>query len=345
MREARLYSKLANGRVCCHVCRVRCVIPEGRRGACGVRLNRDGTLHTLIYGLVSSLCVDPIEKKPLFHFYPGTMALSLGTLGCNFRCPGCQNYHISHVTPDESGLGLQPVTPAESVEVALRQRCQGICWTYNEPTIWFEYTLDSARLAKERGLYTAYVTNGFITPEALDEIGPYLDAFRVDIKGFSREVYRRISGIARFEGVLESAVRAQQKWGMHVECVTNVTPTLNDDPAMLRDIAHWIRDSLGPHTPWHITRFYPHLDLSHLPPTPIATLERTHQMAREEGLAYVYLGNVPGHPAEDTYCHHCGTRVITRRGMRVARNLLEGGCCPHCHTLIPGRWAQAQKAP
>lgn len=344
MREALLYHKLEDGKVRCDVCQVRCVIPDGGRGSCGTRLHRDGRLYTLIYGLASSVCVDPIEKKPLYHFYPGTSVLSLGTLGCNFRCPGCQNYTLSHQAPAEEERRLQHISPEQSVALALAHRCDGICWTYNEPTIWFEQTLETARLAKEKGLTTAYVTNGYITPEALDVIGPYLDAFRVDIKAFSRPAYKAISGLARFEGILDAAVRAQTKWGMHVECITNVTPTINDDPAMLRDIACWIRDALGPHTPWHITRFTPYLDLSHLPPTPVRLLEETYDMARAEGLAYPYLGNVAGHGGEDTYCHACGAVVIARRGMSVAGLNLKDGCCGSCGTEIPGRFQRPTSA-
>ncbi|HPT97342.1 MAG TPA: AmmeMemoRadiSam system radical SAM enzyme [Armatimonadota bacterium] len=342
MKEALLYEKLGDGKVRCGVCRWRCVIPDGGQGVCATRLNRGGVLHTLLYGRVASICADPIEKKPLYHFHPGTMVLSLGTVGCNFRCPGCQNYEISQVCAKDRVAALHPISPEESVELALANACQGICWTYNEPAIWFEHTLESARLAKARGLYTVYVTNGFISPEALDAIGPYLDAYRVDIKAFSREAYRKISGVARFEGILESAVRAREHWGMHVECVTNVTPTVNDDPAMLREIACWIRDALGPHTPWHITRFFPYRELSHLPPTPIDLLEQAHAMAREEGLAYAYLGNVAGHGGEDTHCHACGARVIQRRGMGVTAIALEGWACHRCKTRIPGRFEGAQ---
>ena len=340
MKEAVLYERLDAGKVRCNVCQVRCVVEDGRDGACRTRTNRGGSLYSTIYGLASSVCIDPIEKKPLFHFYPGSSVLSAGTVGCNFRCPGCQNYHISRVAPSEAGGELRRLGPEQSVALALAHACEGICWTYNEPAIWFEQTLETARLAKEKGLYTAYVTNGTITAEGLDAIGPFLDAYRVDIKAFSRAAYKRISGIARFEGILEMAVRAQEKWGMHVECITNVTPTINDDPAMLRDMARWIHDALGPHTPWHITRFYPHLDLAHLPPTPVATLERTYDMAREEGLAYPYLGNLAGHPGEDTHCHGCGTRVIRRSGMSVAHIALDAGVCRQCGARIPGRFAE-----
>lgn len=358
MKEAVLYEQLPKGAVRCNICQVRCVIQEGKRGVCRTRWNKDGRLYTLIYGVTSSVCVDPVEKKPLYHFFPGTAILSAGTRGCNFACPGCQNWQISHDSPLleetldftniehldlQTAINMERMTPAESVAYAQAYGCQGICWTYNDPSIWFEHTYEAARLAKKAGLYTAYITNGYSTPEALDVIGPYLDAFRVDIKGFSKESYYKVSKRARFEGILEVTKRAKYKWGMHVECVTNVTPTINDSAEMLRGIAGWIRTELGEFTPWHVTRFYPYLDLSHLPPTPISTLERTYEIGREEGLKYVYMGNVPGHPFEDTYCHRCGTLVIRRRGFAIAQvDLKPGGYCAQCGTWIPGVWGQRE---
>ncbi|MBI4715126.1 MAG: radical SAM protein, partial [Nitrospirae bacterium] len=230
------------------------------------------------------------------------------------------------------------ITAAESVREALRNGCRTISWTYNEPTIWFEYTLEGAKLARAAGLDTVYVTNGFITPEGLDMIGPYLGAFRVDLKGFSRAAYKKISGISKFEGILEVAARAKHRWGMHVECVTNVTPTINDDEKELRALAAWIKKNLGPDTPWHVTRFYPYLDLAHLPPTPVPALVRAREIGLEEGLRYVYLGNVPGHVYDNTYCHGCGTLLIEREGFFVVKNRIIGGKCPHCGTEIPGRF-------
>lgn len=284
------------------------------------------------------MCVDPIEKKPLYHFYPGTNVLSMGTRGCNFHCPGCQNWEISHDSPDEFGRNMEAMTPVESVDVAVRTGCAGICWTYNDPTIWLEQTLEAMIEAKARGLYSAYITNGYATPEHLDMIGPYLTAWRLDLKGFTKESYKHITGLARWEEILDIAKRAQFHWKMHVEVVTNVTPTMNDDEKTLRDIARWIKTELGEMTPWHATRFHPYLDLSHLPPTPIRALERAYEIGREEGLKYVYVGNLPGHAWEDTYCHGCGKAVIQRRGFAVARATLRKGLCPHCGTRIPGRF-------
>lgn len=300
-------------------------------------MNRSGSLYTLIYSKVASACVDPIEKKPLYHFYPGTYILSMGTLGCNFRCPGCQNWEISHNSPDELGRNMEDFPPETVVQTALKQKCLSVCWTYNDPTIWIEYTLDCMKAMKPHGLKACYITNGYATDEHLEAIAPYLDAWRVDLKGFSRESYKSVTGLAKFEPTLDMTIKAKHKYGKWVECVTNVTPTINDSEQILRGIARWIRHELGELTPWHVTRFYPYLDLSHIPPTPIATIERAYAIGREEGLKYVYVGNLPGHPCEDTYCHNCGKGVIRRRGFAIAQSVLQdNGACPHCGTHIPG---------
>jgi len=334
LKEALLYDKLEREKVRCNTCPRHCVLGEGQKGFCFSRQNQGGRLFTLIYGEVASLSVNPIEKKPVFHFYPGSRWLSLGTLGCNFRCPGCQNWELSH----SRGGTASYLSPEELILLAKRYHCLGISWTFNEPTIWLEYTLDGAKLAKEQGLYTNYVTNGYITQEALDTIAPYLDVFRVDIKGFSLASYGRTAHISDFTPILEAAKRAKKVWGMHVELVTNITPGYNDDEGELREIARWIRDELGAYTPWHITRFFPHLELSHLDPTPIATLERAAEIAGKEGLSYVYWGNVPGHPGENTYCHHCRRLVIKRQVFDLLEYNLSLGRCRYCDTPIPGKF-------
>jgi len=333
MHEALLWEKLDDNRVRCHLCHRLCIIKPGERGHCKTRHNLDGTLYTLTYGLASSVAVDPIEKKPFFHFYPTSQVFSLGTFGCNFRCIHCQNYTIAYAEPGTERFLRQGqmLTPEETIALTRRHNCQGIAWTYNEPTVWFEYTLDTARLAKESGLYTCYVTNGYMTDEALDTIGPYLDGYRVDVKGFSDDFYRRLAKATHWRKILDSAVRAQEKWGMHVEIITNVIPTWNDDAEQLRGIARWVRDSLGPKTPWHVTRFIPYGELSHLYPTPVKTLERARQIGLDEGLAFVYLGNVPGHDGENTYCPNCGQRDIERWGYHTRLiGVSPGGLCRHC---------------
>ncbi len=331
MQEAVLYEKLDNRRVRCRVCPRLCSIASGKLGVCGVRLNRDGVLLVLNYGLCSSVAVDPIEKKPLFHFHPGSLCLSLGTVGCNLRCVHCQNWQIAHADAREDGAGLRFIDPAGQVRMAREHGCQGVAWTYNEPTIWLEYTVDSAKACREAGLYTAYVTNGYITFEALDLIGPHLDAYRVDVKGFTKEFYRKLAKVPDFKPILEAAMRAKKTWGCHVEVVTNVIPTWNDDDAQLRGIAEWIASELGPETPWHVTRFMPYLELSDLPATPVDTLERARRIGLDAGLKFVYLGNVPGHQAEDTSCPVCGLLDVERSGYSVGRyRVTPEGACEAC---------------
>lgn len=326
-REALLYDRLPDGRARCNVCQWRCLINPGKIGVCHMRVNRDGRLYAMNYAEVSSVAVDPIEKKPLFHFFPGSLAFSLGSWGCNFHCKHCQNWEISCA---DIPAGSQQLLPQREIELARHYDCGGIAWTYNEPTVWFEYTLDSARLAKQNGLYTVYVTNGYITPEALDTIGPYLDAWRVDIKGFSDDFYRQLARISGWRGILDVAKRAKEKWGMHVEVVTNVIPSMNDDEKQLQGIATWIRDNLGELTPWHVTRFYPMHDLAHLPATPVATLERAYEIGRKAGLKFVYLGNVAGHEYENTVCYSCGRLNVRRIGYDIRVLGLNGSRCQFC---------------
>ncbi|MGD2153381.1 MAG: AmmeMemoRadiSam system radical SAM enzyme [Gemmatimonadales bacterium] len=331
--EALLCERLGSGAVRCGTCQRRCLIEPGAEGWCKTRRNEDGRLYSLIYGEVSSASVNPIEKKPVYHFQPGSRWLSLGSVGCNFRCPGCQNWEISHWA--RGAMATRYLSPEDSVAAARASNCIGLSWTFNEPTIWFEYTLDAAKAAKRAGLYTNYVTNGSITPEALATIAPYLDIFRVDIKGFSDDTYERIGQLADAASILETASQAKT-CGMHVEVVTNIIPRINDSASELHSIAKWIHDALGPDTPWHVTRFQPHLQLAHLPPTPVAKLEAARTIGTEAGLWYVYLGNVPGHRWEDTYCHSCGKLLIKRRVFDILANRIQGGRCPACGERIPG---------
>lgn len=330
MHEALLYEKLPNSRVRCGTCQWRCRINPEKFGVCGMYQNKDGALYNLNYARVSSVAADPIEKKPLFHFHPGTLAFSLGTLGCNFHCKHCQNWHIS--TADSSALlhDCRDISPQESIDLAKQHHCQGIAWTYNEPAIWLEYTLDSAKLARDNDLYTVYVTNGYSTPEALDTIGPYLDAWRVDIKGFSDAFYRDLAKVPRWREILEVTRRAKNKWNMHVEVVTNIIPTMNDDDQQLEGIARWIRDELGELTPWHVTRFHPQYKMTHLPATPIATIERAFNIGKKAGLKFVYAGNVPGHQSESTICYSCGKLNVQRYGYQTEVAGLEDSSCKFC---------------
>ena len=332
LHEGLLYDARPDGKVQCHVCPRLCIIAEGRLGICKTRKNVGGKCYTLIYGKVCSVVADPIEKKPLFHFYPGTSVLSLGTLGCNMRCVHCQNWQIAHADALEDGGQLRDLPAAKLPQIAVSNGCRGIAWTYNEPTIWLEYPIDGAGAAhaSDPRLYTAFVTNGYITPESLNLVAPLLDAYRVDIKGFRPETYRFLAKISDVAPIFQAAADAKHKYGCHVEIVTNVVPTVNDDEETLRRIASWIVEYLGDKTPWHVTRFYPYLELDYLPPTPIDTLERALEIGREEGLKFVYIGNVPGHPAENTVCPNCRRVVIRRDGYEIGNMDVREGYCAFC---------------
>jgi pyruvate formate lyase activating enzyme len=334
-KEAYVYAVLDDNTVRCLTCQRRCVIPEGKQGWCRTRVNESGKLFSIIYGEVSAQSVNPIEKKPVFHYYPGSQWLSLGSVGCNFRCPGCQNWDIAHWK--EGPMDTACISPEDAVSRAKDARCLGISWTFNEPSLWFEYTLDTAKIAKPQELHTNYVTNGYLSEEALDMIAPYLDVYRVDIKGFSDRTYARIGHIRKFTGILETAQKAK-KHGMHVEVVTNIIPGYNDDEQELGEIAAWIKNSLGSGTPWHVTRFHPHYELDRVPPTPIDTLEKAWSLGKEAGLWYVYLGNVPGHRWENTWCHACGELLIERYIFDILSNRITGNRCPVCKAVIPGKF-------
>ena len=328
LHPARLWEP-AGDRLRCLTCERRCVLGEGQRGWCRTRENHEGQLVTLIYGNVSSLSANPIEKKPLFHFYPGSVALTAGSWSCNFDCPWCQNWEISKSPPQ----GGRFMSPKEFVAETVRRRCQGTSISFNEPTLSLEWSLEVFELARARGLYNTFVTNGYMTPQALRllvEAG--LDAMNVDVKG-DAEAVRRYCG-ADVEAVWRNC-RAAKEAGIWIEITTLVIPAVNDGEDSLRGIARRIRDELGPETPWHLSRYYPAYRFT-APPTPVHTLERAHEIGREEGLEFVYLGNVPGHPYENTYCPDCGTLLIARRGLWVSENRLQGGRCPNCGHPIPG---------
>lgn len=339
--EAMFYEKIGGGRVKCSLCPRYCHIADGKAGYCGVRKNEDGILYSLIYGRASSVAVDPVEKKPLFHFHPGSMVLSLGTWGCNMRCIHCQNWQISHAVMVE-GLEqgkvyniqaenrTEHITPEKLMELADENEVKGIAFTYNEPTIWFEYALDCFKLAKKKGLYTAFITNGYITKEALDRIAPYLDAYRVDIKGFTDEFYRKLAKVPNFRTILDATIRAKKMHNIHVECITLIIPGWNDDEKQLKDIANWIKESLGPEVPWHVTRFIPYLELRELHETPVEVLECARQIGLDAGLKYVYIGNVSGHKGENTYCPKCKSLLIERVGYETSIRNLKDKTCGNC---------------
>lgn len=334
LHRALLWDSAPGGAVQCRVCPRTCLIKPGQAGVCRARVNRDGVLYSVIYDRVCSVAADPIEKKPLYHFFPGSTVLSLGTMGCNFTCRHCQNWQIAHADP-MAAIGDLRELPVRNLPVlAAHNNCQGVAWTYNEPTIWLEYVLDGARVAHEHGLYTVMVTNGYITEEALDLIAPHIDAYRVDVKAWSERSYSDLCRIRDFKPVLAAAVRAKHVHGCHVEIVTNVIPTINDDDESLSGIAAWIGAELGSETPWHVTRFLPYLEFAHLPATPIKTLERAVRLGHEAGLDFVYLGNVPDHAGQDTVCPNCHRLVVRRSGMALEDVALRGTFCDMCgHNL------------
>lgn len=336
MKEAMLYEKLEDNRVRCNLCAHRCVIKEGKRGVCLVRENQNGTLYTLVYGRTISQAVDPVEKKPLFNFYPGTTAFSIATVGCNFRCDFCQNWSISQVVRDEHLIMGQETTPERLVATAKRYNSRSIAYTYTEPTIFFELALETSRLATRAGLRNVFVTNGYLTKEALALLAATLHAANVDLKSFSDRYYRKVCG-ATLAPVLAS-IRELRALGIWVEVTTLLVPGHNDTDAELRALTRWLA-SVDPDMPWHVSAFFPAYRMTEVPPTPPEALDRAVRIGRQAGLRYVYTGNVPDETRESTACPRCGRWLIRRRGFRVLDNALRAGRCPACATAIPGVWA------
>lgn len=315
----------------CLTCERRCVLLPGQKGHCGTRVNRDGTIYTLTYGVISSLSANPIEKKPLYHFYPGSVALTCGSFSCNFDCPWCQNCSISKVTSGPARW----MSPAMFVEETARLGCQGTSISLNEPTLSLEWSLEVFRLARGRGLYNTFVTNGYMTSEALRLLAEAgLDAVNIDVKG-DAEAVRRYCG-ADVEKVWHNC-RLAKELGVHLEITTLVIPGVNDRDEVLSGIAERIVRELGPDVPWHVTGYYPAYRFA-APPTPTERLERAYSLGRAAGLAFVYVGNVFGHPWENSYCPRCGGLLIERRGLQVIAYKLDAGRCPACGQAIPGVW-------
>jgi pyruvate formate lyase activating enzyme len=334
MKEAMFYQKMGGNRVQCGLCRFRCRIDDGRRGICAVRENRGGTLYTLVYGKAVAEHVDPIEKKPLYHVMPGSKSFSVATVGCNFRCLHCQNYSISQPVREILKITGTDLSPEEIVAKALALGCRSISYTYTEPTIFFEYAYDTAVLAKGAGLKNIFVTNGYITPEALACISPLLDAANIDLKGFSDRFYREVVH-AMLQEVLDSIVEYKRQ-GIWIELTTLIIPGWNDSDEELRGIAGFIAGKVGVETPWHVTQFYPTYKMIDRPHTPVATLRRARQIGLDAGLRYVYEGNVPGEGGENSYCPGCGELLIQRNGFYLEKNRIEAGKCPACQIAIDG---------
>jgi pyruvate formate lyase activating enzyme len=335
MKEAMAYEKLEGTDIRCHLCNHNCLVKDGQKGICAVRENREGVLYSLVYGKLISSNIDPIEKKPLFHFLPGSVSLSIATVGCNFRCKHCQNYEISQY-PRERAISIpgKDSTPEEVVRAATQNGCKSVSYTYTEPTIFFEFAYDCARLAHEQGIKNVFVSNGYTGRDAVALIAPVLDANNIDLKG-SDKFYREICG-ARLKPVQET-IRLMKGLGVWVEITTLVIPGLNDSDKDLTDIAEFIC-SVDPAMPWHVTQFYPTYKLLDKPRTPIPTLRRAREIGYKAGLKYVYEGNVPGEGGENTYCPACKQILIERFGYSISANLIRQGRCPKCNAIIEGIW-------
>jgi len=337
LKEARFWKRGENLFVQCELCFRKCIIPEGKRGFCRVRENHKGTLYSLVYGKPVGLQIDPIELEPMYHMVPGHKNLCVYTVSCNFRCKHCHNWPISQSSPED--IRTMKANPKEIVEETLRQGCKSISHSINEPTVFFEMMYDVVRLAKTKGLLTLCHTNGGIARSPMVELLKFVDGVTVDLKSFNPKFYQEISE-AKLEPVLET-LKTIRESGKHLEIVNLIIPTLNDDMGDIRKMCQWIVNHLGKATPLHFTRFSPSYKMTHLPPTPVKTLEEARKIALEEGILYVYVGNVVGHPANSTYCPKCEKKIIERTHFIVLKNEVKNGRCPNCKEKIPGIWSLA----
>jgi len=331
-KEAMFYGKIDEQTVQCQLCPRRCTLANGQRGFCRVREPKAGKLYSLVYNKACAVHIDPMEKKPLFHFLPGTPVYSIATAGCNFRCKFCQNWQISQLPPEETDN--YDFSPKDIVTQALQNNCPSIAYTYTEPSIFYEYMLETAKLAKSRGLRSMYHSNGSLNPEPAEELSLYLDAANVDLKGFTQDFYSEFCA-GYLEAVL-GTLKILKRNRVWLEITNLVIPTVNDDPGKISQMCLWIKDNLGPDVPLHFSRFHPQYKLTSLSSTPVHTLEKARAIAEAAGLNFVYIGNVPGHPAENTYCPSCRKPVILRSGYSILNNSIVSGKCKFCGREIPG---------
>lgn len=332
---ALYWQKVKDKIVQCFLCPRKCVLDVGQRGVCTVRINKDGQLYTLGYGNPVAVHIDPIEKKPFFHVLPGETAFSIAVAGCNMRCLFCQNWQISQSKPDETQNYNMP--PQSVVSESLKYACPFIVYTYTEPTVFYEYMLDISKLAKEKNLKNGMHTCGYINPEPLKELLKYMDAVNVDLKSFNREFYRRMGAMAELEPVL-ATIKTVKQQGVWLELTTLIIPNENDSAEEIKKMCAWIKENIGDEVPIHFSRFVPQFRLQNLPPTPVEKLEEAYNIAKEAGLKYVYIGNVPGHPQEDTYCPNCKKLLIDRIGYEIIANNIKEGKCKFCGYKIAGIW-------
>ena len=334
-REGFLYKKLKNHKVVCGICPNSCILAPGDRSVCRSKVNLDGKLYSLTYGNPCAVNTDPIQKKPLFHFKPRTKAFSLATTGCNFRCLNCQNWEISQAKPHEVPYTYE-LFPGDVIAAAKKSRAESIAYTYSEPITFFEYMIDTARLARQAGLDNLWISNGYINENPLMALCQVLDAASVNLKAFSDDIYRKLNG-GRLQPVLNTLKTLHAK-KIHFEMINLVVPGYVDDNDMVKRMCAWILENTGPDHPLHFLRFFPHYKLDRLPPTPVSTLTRFRELAMAEGIHYVYVGNVAEHEGNNTYCHHCKNLLIERRGYLIPTDNLVGNRCKFCDTLIPGVW-------
>ncbi len=334
-KEAVLWEPAEGGRVRCYLCNFRCLIGEGKLGHCFVRKNIGGKLYSLNYGKICAANPDPIEKKPLYHFQPGSRSFSIAAIGCNFRCEFCQNWSISQAALETGRIDGEEASPQQIVAGAVRTGCKSVAYTYTEPTVFMEMCNDCARPAKEKGLANVFVSNGYMTREAIDFSVDWLDAINVDLKAFTDEYYKRLCG-SRLQPVLDSIAYIARQTKIWIEITTLLLPGQNDSEEELKKLADWLVTEAGPDVPWHVSRFYPQYKYSDSAPTPLESLQRAERIGKAAGLHYVYLGNVPGTDAENTYCYQCGRILIERMGYRIAANHITDSKCPQCGTQIAG---------
>ncbi len=336
MKEARFYEKREDSKVVCHLCNHNCKISPGHRGICGVRENQEGTLYTLVYGMLVSENIDPIEKKPLFHFLPGSTSYSISTVGCNFRCLHCQNYQISQYPRLLGGqIAGHKRTPEDVVQATRLEGARSISYTYVEPTIFYEFAYDCCKMAREEGIRNVFVSNGFMSPDVARELSQVLDGINIDVKAFTDRFYREVCK-AKLQPVLDN-VKLFHELGTWVEVTTLIIPGWNDSEEELREIARFVK-GIDPAIPWHVTAFYPAYRMTDRPSTPVEILRRAREIGLEEGLRFVYEGNIPGEGGENTYCPKCGVKIIKRYGFRILENRMSQGKCPDCGEPIEGVW-------
>lgn len=330
-----LYRKKDHNKIQCNLCNHRCLISDGHRGICKVRENRGGDLKSLVYGRLIAKSIDPIEKKPFFHLAPGSLSYSIASVGCNFSCKFCQNSNIAQMPADNEGLIMGDITQAsEVVEEAIYNKCHSIAYTYNEPTVFFEFVYDTAKLAHKKNIKNVLVSNGYMTPEAVELIAPFIDAANIDLKSYSDDFYKNYCG-ARLEPV-KNTIKKMKDSGIFLEITTLLIPGLNDNMEEIEDMAKFIANEIGTETPWHLSRFHPSYKLQTISPTPAVTLLKARDLGIKHGLKYVYIGNVPGEAGEHTYCYHCSNLLIKRIAYTILENKLKNNRCPFCGSKIHG---------